>query len=67
MPEQHVRAILLDTRGPEIRTGKLRNDHSGHETITLVAGNTINLHTAQIWADNGSTETDLFIDYPSLH
>jgi len=63
----NVRAVLLDTRGPEIRMGKLRDDFSGHETITLQAGNTITLRTSEDWADAGSTETDLFIDYPKLH
>ena len=36
--DHNVRAILLDTRGPEIRTGKLANDHSGHETVVFEAG-----------------------------
>lgn len=63
----NVRAVLLDTRGPEIRMGKLQNDHSGHETITLVAGNKVVLRTNEEWKQNGSTETDLFIDYPKLH
>lgn len=63
----NVRAVLLDTRGPEIRMGKLRNDFSGHETINLEAGNIITLHTTEDWADKGSTESDLFIDYPKLH
>lgn len=67
MEEENVRATLLDTRGPEIRCGKLRNDHSGHETISLVSGNTITLRTSPQFAEEGSIETDLFIDYPSLH
>lgn len=64
---QNLRAILLDTRGPEIRTGKLRHDHSGHETIKLTAGESITLHTSVHWKEAGSTPTDLFIDYPKLH
>lgn len=63
----NVRAILLDTRGPEIRMGKLRDDHSGHETISLEAGNTITLHTSEQWANAGSIATDIYIDYPNLH
>lgn len=68
-PEENnnLRAVLLDTRGPEIRTGKLEKDHSGHETISLVKGETITLHTEPTWAEQGSTETDLYIDYPHLH
>jgi len=64
---QNVRGVLLDTRGPEIRMGKLKNDHSGHETILLESGKTVSLHTTKEWADAGSTETDLYIDYPKLH
>jgi len=63
----NLRAVLLDTRGPEIRTGKLANDHSGHETISLVTGETITLHTDPTWAESGSKETDLYIDYDKLH
>jgi len=65
--DMNVRAVLLDTRGPEIRMGKLKNDFSGHEMILLQAGEEITLRTSEDWADNGSTETDLFIDYPKLH
>jgi len=57
---------LLDTKGPEIRTGKLANDHSGHETVHLKAGKKIALHTDTKVRDDGSSETDLYIDYPSL-
>lgn len=65
--QDNLRAILLDTRGPEIRTGKLQKDHSGHETIHLEIGNTLTLRTNPEWAETGSTETDLFIDYDRLH
>lgn len=63
---QSVRAVLLDTKGPEIRTGKLKNDLSGHETVALVAGHTVTLHTTEKVRDQGSTATDLYVDYPSL-
>mmetsp|Transcript_13804 Transcript_13804/g.16760 ORF Transcript_13804/g.16760 Transcript_13804/m.16760 type:complete len:564 (-) Transcript_13804:2424-4115(-) len=65
--DKNVRAILLDTRGPEIRMGKLKGDFSGHETIDMVAGSTITLHTTKQYEDAGSTETDIYIDYPKLH
>jgi len=65
--DKNVRAVLLDTRGPEIRMGKLANDFSGHETINMEAGSSVTLHTTKEWADAGSTESDLFIDYPKLH
>lgn len=63
---QNTRAILLDTKGPEIRTGKLANDDSGHETVTLEVGSTVTLHTDAAVRDQGSTATDLYVDYPSL-
>lgn len=65
--DHNVRAILLDTRGPEIRTGKLANDHSGHETVVFEAGGLVTLRTAPEWVDKGSTASDLYIDYPNLH
>lgn len=62
-----VHAVLLDTKGPEIRTGKLLHDESGHETVQLVAGENITLHTTMdTMPEAGSTATDLFIDYKSL-
>jgi pyruvate kinase len=63
---QDVRATLLDTRGPEVRSGKLAHDSSGHETISLVKGNTVTLQTSDAFAER-STETDLFINYRKLH
>eukprot|EP00980_Cylindrotheca_fusiformis_P005016 scaffold1062_cov130-Cylindrotheca_fusiformis.AAC.22 len=64
---QDVRATLLDTRGPEIRCGKLKNDDSGHETISLEKGNTITLQTSPEYEQEGSTENDLFINYAKLN
>ena len=64
--KQAIRALLLDTRGPEIRSGKLKNDHSGHETITLQKGNKITLQTSAKYEQEGSTESDLFINYSGL-
>lgn len=64
---QDVRATLLDTRGPEIRTGKLAHDHSGHETISLQKGHLLRLQTSPQWEKDGSTDTDLFINYAKLN
>ena len=63
---QDVRATLLDTRGPEIRCGKLAHDDSGHETISLVKGESITLQTKAEYSEAGTT-TDLFINYNKLH
>jgi len=62
---QHIRSLLLDTRGPEIRSGKLKDDESGHHTITLEKGNTITLQTSAEYAE-ASTEHDLYINYAGL-
>jgi len=35
---RNMRASLLDTRGPEIRTLRVENDASGKETLTLTKG-----------------------------
>jgi pyruvate kinase len=56
----------LDTKGPEIRSGKLAHDESGHETMTLQAGSSILLGTDAALQQAGSTLTNLFVDYPSL-
>ena len=63
---QTTRAILLDTKGPEIRSGKLAHDESGHATMTLEAGQTITLQTNAERYATQSTTSDLYIDYPNL-
>jgi len=64
---KNVRAVLLDTRGPELRTGKLAGDHSGHETVHIEVGSTVTLCTTDEVRDGGSTASQLYIDYPKLH
>lgn len=65
---QDVRALLLDTKGPEIRSGKLAHDESGHATVTLQQGQRIELfNDASRQQQSGSTEQALYIDYPGLH
>ena len=63
---QRIRALLLDTRGPEIRSGKLAHDESGHDTISLVKDENITLRTSPQYT-TASTNTDLYIDYAKLH
>jgi len=63
---QDIRATLLDTRGPEIRSGKLAHDDSGQETIKLQKDNTITLQTSEEYSE-ASTDKDLFINYKKLH
>uniref|UniRef100_A0A7S1BUF8 Pyruvate kinase n=1 Tax=Corethron hystrix TaxID=216773 RepID=A0A7S1BUF8_9STRA len=64
--DNNLRAILLDTRGPEIRSGKLADDLDGKKSIELRGGDRITLHTSDIVRDAGSTASDLYIDYPGL-
>lgn len=63
---QDIRATLLDTRGPEIRSGKLAHDDSGHETISLNKDDSIALQTNSEYAEKSTTK-DLFINYDKLH
>lgn len=65
---QDVISVLLDTKGPELRTGKLANDVSGHDTVELVAGEIVTLHASSSTLPNpaGSTATDLLIDFAVL-
>eukprot|EP00571_Detonula_confervacea_P015662 CAMPEP_0172310144 /NCGR_PEP_ID=MMETSP1058-20130122/11316_1 /TAXON_ID=83371 /ORGANISM="Detonula confervacea, Strain CCMP 353" /LENGTH=602 /DNA_ID=CAMNT_0013022911 /DNA_START=41 /DNA_END=1845 /DNA_ORIENTATION=- len=64
---KNVRAVLLDTRGPELRTGKLVGDTSGHATIQFEVGSPVTLLTTDEARDKGSTASELYIDYPKLH
>jgi len=64
--DQNLRAVLLDTRGPEIRTGKLAGDEDGKKSIEFEMGNRLTLHTSDAAAEAGSTARDLYIDYPNL-
>mmetsp|Transcript_23394 Transcript_23394/g.38720 ORF Transcript_23394/g.38720 Transcript_23394/m.38720 type:complete len:559 (-) Transcript_23394:623-2299(-) len=65
--QENMRAVLLDTKGPEIRTGNLANDESGHATVAFVQGSSVTLETTDALRDAGSTATHLYIDYPNLH
>ena len=62
---ENMRSVLLDTRGPEIRTGALEGDITGKKKIELKKGSFLNLHTDLSWKEAGC-ETDLYIDYPHL-
>ena len=63
----HHVSVLLDTKGPELRAGKLANDTSGHDTVEMVQGATVTLHSSpDSLPTDGSTNTDLLIDFPVL-
>jgi pyruvate kinase len=62
---KNVRAVLLDTRGPEVRMGKLAGDESGHKNVIIEAGSVVTLRTSEDYATS-CTASDLFIDYPGL-
>nr|AIT69988.1 pyruvate kinase [Desmarestia viridis] len=59
--EHNVRAVLLDTRGPEIRTGNVK----GGGKIALVQGSTIELTTDPAHREEGTPEK-LFVSYGGL-
>eukprot|EP00815_Leptocylindrus_aporus_P002694 CAMPEP_0116055812 /NCGR_PEP_ID=MMETSP0322-20121206/3631_1 /TAXON_ID=163516 /ORGANISM="Leptocylindrus danicus var. apora, Strain B651" /LENGTH=503 /DNA_ID=CAMNT_0003539489 /DNA_START=134 /DNA_END=1642 /DNA_ORIENTATION=+ len=62
---ENFRAVLLDTRGPEIRTGKLADDTTGKKKILLEKDSFVTLHSDDSWKEKGSAE-DLYVDYPYL-
>lgn len=39
--DENLRAVLLDTQGPEIRTGNLAGDDTGKKTIKLEIGSKV--------------------------
>mmetsp|Transcript_2941 Transcript_2941/g.6960 ORF Transcript_2941/g.6960 Transcript_2941/m.6960 type:complete len:550 (-) Transcript_2941:55-1704(-) len=55
-------AILLDTKGPEIRTGKLANDVKG---VDLVAGNVFTWHHDEA-RRNAGNEREMYCTYADL-
>ncbi|KAJ0392273.1 hypothetical protein ATCC90586_011157 [Pythium insidiosum] len=57
----NLRAVLLDTKGPEIRTGKMR----GGQKIRLDAGKEIVLTTDEAFKDDGTPEK-IYISYTRL-
>ncbi|KAL7526449.1 hypothetical protein ACHAWF_001773, partial [Thalassiosira exigua] len=63
----NVRGVLLDTCGPELRTGKLAGDHSRQETVRIDAGSAVTPTTADNVRDNRSTANQLYVDYPKIH
>jgi len=60
----NLRAVLLDTQGPEIRTGGLAGDE-GKLKITLTKGDTITLTTDEACNGKGDTET-IYVTYQAL-
>jgi pyruvate kinase len=62
----HYVSVLLDTKGPELRTGKLANDTTGHDTVDMITGATVTLHSSPKSLPGGSTASDILIDFPVL-
>ena len=61
-------AVMLDTKGPEIRMGRLRvcvESDNRKAKMSLVAGEALSLTTDPAF-DGKSDETTLYIDYPQL-
>jgi pyruvate kinase len=53
-------AIALDTKGPEIRTGKMANGD-----VKLLVGNKITVHTNREWFEKGDVD-NVFFDYQNI-
>lgn len=63
-----LRAVLLDTKGPEIRTGALRKVKETGDVkakIQLTQGRTLRLTHDKTFAEDSDEET-LFVTYPTL-
>ncbi len=57
-------AIMLDTRGPEVRIGPVGS--GPQDTVELVPGATIQLHCIADAAGTAGTSTDLWVNHPYL-
>lgn len=60
----NLRAVLVDTKGPEIRTGKLQG---GVDVAEIVDGSVVTLTFDDVAGDKvEETGMRLHVDYPSL-
>eukprot|EP00808_Paulinella_micropora_P015546 g63390.t1 len=57
----NLRAILLDTQGPEIRTGSIK----GGGTVDFVTGHTVLLTNRDEFKENSTAEV-MYVTYPNL-
>ena len=55
-------AIMLDTKGPEIRTGMLLN----HEPVILESGSRVKLHCGEPSHDFTGDDHNIGVDYANL-
>ncbi|GMI27392.1 hypothetical protein TeGR_g12226 [Tetraparma gracilis] len=58
----NLRAVLLDTQGPEIRTTKLKDDASGKHTVALEKGSSVTLRSGE-GAGALSDASTIYIQY----
>jgi pyruvate kinase len=61
----NLRAVLLDTQGPEIRTGVLKDDTSGKHKIELGKGASLTLTTDEAHREQGDAAV-VFVTYADL-
>ena len=57
-----MRAVLLDTQGPEIRTTKLASDSDGKTTVSLTTGDIVTISSS----DDLSTALSINVSLPSI-
>jgi pyruvate kinase len=55
---KNLRAVLLDTQGPEIRTTILSNDHDGKQTVDLKMGDQVNVRSFSQGNDDANMSDD---------
>jgi len=63
--KDNARAVLLDTQGPEIRSGKLAGDTTGKKSVQFVQGERVLLRTDDELKE-ASTEKEMYISYKDL-
>ena len=64
LPDMNVRAFLLDKRGPKILMVKLLNNESRKETVNVMEGMEVRLHTSSKMTESG-TSTDIIYSTPN--
>ena len=62
---RNMRASLLDTRGPEIRTLKIENDTTGKETLTLTKGEQVGVES-DVTGEKECTPGKFYVNYAGI-
>mmetsp|Transcript_3989 Transcript_3989/g.7492 ORF Transcript_3989/g.7492 Transcript_3989/m.7492 type:complete len:563 (+) Transcript_3989:90-1778(+) len=65
---KNMRAVLLDTQGPEIRTTRLTNDHDGKQTVDLKIGDMVAVRSRVDGNDNANMSSlrEIVVTLPEI-